>query len=106
MQRVIAYMCGKDFTGRETNMFFLIKSAFWLCVVFSCMTWPQQETPQTIARQAAGELASRAQAIVVEKATDLCAANPRQCMASVQRAAVLAEPPGPPPRPPRARSVN
>ena len=87
-------------------MFFLIKSVFWLCVVFSCMTWPQAQSPQAVARQTAGELAARAQAIAVEKATDLCASNPQQCLATVSRAAAAVEPPPPPPRPARTRSAK
>ena len=66
-------------------MFFILKSAFWLSIVFYCMAWPSHEQPQAVARQAAGELASRAQAMVVEKAADACSADMAACLAMMRK---------------------
>lgn len=68
-------------------MFFLIKCAFWLTIVFSCMTWPDNEGPGAVARQAVAGAAEHAQQVVVEKASAACTADPRKCLATVQRAA-------------------
>lgn len=67
-------------------MFFLLKSIFWLSLVFYCMNWPGGERPETVARQAAGEAAAQAQETIARKATEACAANPAGCLAIAQKA--------------------
>ncbi len=74
-------------------MFFLIKSAFWLAIVFYCMTWPGGERPEATARQAAGELATHAQAAVIEGASSACAVAPLQCLAAANDALAQATAP-------------
>lgn len=68
-------------------MFFLLKSTFWLGLVFYCMSWPGGEQPANLARQAAGEAAQRAQASVVETAVSACKADPARCFAMASHAA-------------------
>lgn len=68
-------------------MFFLLKSTFWLGLVFYCMSWPGGETPQNLAGQAAGEAAQRVQATVVESAVSACKADPARCLAVASHAA-------------------
>ena len=75
-------------------MFFLIKSGFWLSIVFSCMTWPGHEGPRAVALQTASELGSRAQTVLVQKAGAACSANPRECLTLVQRATAAPQPSG------------
>ena len=87
-------------------MFFLIKSAFWLAIVFSYMTWPGGERPEAIARQAAGELAVRAQTAVAEKTSSACAAAPADCFNAAGRAIALAQTIAPPKKPDRAKVHN
>ena len=84
-------------------MFFLIKSAFWLAIVFYCMTWPGGERPEATARQAAGELATHAQAAVVAGASSACAAAPLQCLAAANDAVAHATAPK---KQQRGRSAN
>ncbi|MDE2578741.1 MAG: hypothetical protein KGL46_08060 [Hyphomicrobiales bacterium] len=59
-------------------MWFLIKSAICLAIVFSWMDWPKGESPR--------EMAQAAQSHLTEKATRRCSADPRQCLALAQKA--------------------
>lgn len=102
MQFVRARM--RDVTG--VDMSFLIKSAFWLTIVFSCMEWPGGERPGEIARQTAGVLATRAQTAVLEKSTEACANAPFECLGAAQRAAALSQKATPSRGAERARSMN
>ena len=68
-------------------MFFLVKSAFWLALVFYCMSWPGGEGPQTLARQAAGDLAQRARTAAVDTAVSACKSDPAGCLALAGHAA-------------------
>ena len=61
-------------------MVFLVKSAFWLALVFYCMSWPGGEGPDTLARQAAGDLARRAQTAAVDTAVSACKSDPAGCL--------------------------
>lgn len=61
-------------------MFFLVKSALWLALVFYCMSWPGGEGPQTLARQAAGDLAQRARTAAVDTAISACKPDPAGCL--------------------------
>jgi hypothetical protein len=67
-------------------MFFLLKSGFWLAIVYSCMVWPDQERPETIARAAAQHVAAQAQAKAVETVSAHCAGNPASCIDLARRA--------------------
>ncbi len=53
-------------------MFFLLRSAFWLGIVFSQMTWPQDGLAPALpaAVHAGSDVAAKA-----------CAAHPRDCLA-------------------------
>ena len=62
-------------------MLFLAKSAFWLALVFYCMSWPGGESPQNLARQAAGEMVQRAQTAAVDTAVSACKSDPAACLA-------------------------
>ncbi|MCB1536878.1 MAG: hypothetical protein KDJ44_19745 [Rhodoblastus sp.] len=66
-------------------MFFFLKSAFWLSLVFYCMSWPGGERPENLARQvaghAAGEVVQRAQTAALEAAISSCKADPAGCLA-------------------------
>lgn len=61
-------------------MFFLIKCAFWLGIVFYCLPWPTQERPEAVARHAAGTIVAQAQKAVVDRALAACSSNPRACL--------------------------
>lgn len=76
-------------------MSFLIKSTFWLAIVFSCMEWPGGERPDAFVRTAANEAAQRAQTALVEKATGACIAAPGECLSLAGRAGTLASKPAP-----------
>ncbi len=76
-------------------MSFLIKSTFWLAIVFSCMEWPGGEKPDALVRAAASEAAHKAQAALVEKATAACIAAPGECLSLAGRAGALAPKPSP-----------
>lgn len=65
----------------EHLMFFLLKSAFWLALVFYCMSWPGGERPDMLARQAAGDLVQRAQTAAVDSAAAACRSDPARCLA-------------------------
>lgn len=69
------------------SMFFFLKSAFWLSLVFYCMSWPGGERPENFARQAAGhaagEIVQRAQTAALEAAVSSCKADPAGCLALV-----------------------
>jgi len=68
-------------------MFFLVKSAFWLTLVFYCISWPAGERPETLARQAAGDIAQRARAAAVDTAVSACKADPAGCLTLADHAA-------------------
>ena len=72
-------------------MSFLLKSAFWLTIVVSCMDWPGGERPDTVVRQAAGDIAARTQAVATERASAACAGSPGECLALAARATTLAQ---------------
>lgn len=61
-------------------MFFIVKSAFWLMLVFYCMSWPGGEGPETLARQAAGDMAQRARTAAVDTAVSACRSDPAGCL--------------------------
>ncbi|MFV0281128.1 MAG: hypothetical protein ACK5JM_10275 [Rhodoblastus sp.] len=65
-------------------MFFLVKSAFWLALVFYWMNWPGGERPEKLARLAAGDLAQRAQTAAVDSAVSACKADPAGCLTLAQ----------------------
>lgn len=67
-------------------MFFLVKSIFWLTLVFYCMSWPGGERPEQMARQAAGEMVSRAQTAAVDSAVSHCKSDPAACLALASNA--------------------
>ncbi|MDE2363645.1 MAG: hypothetical protein KGM42_13280 [Hyphomicrobiales bacterium] len=73
-------------------MFFIAKSAFWLTIVFYCMSWPRGESPETVARAATRQYAAKAQAMVAEKASGICAKSPADCLSTVQAIALAREP--------------
>lgn len=87
-------------------MSFLLKSAFWMTVVFSCMEWPGGERPDAIVRQTAGAIAARTQAVAAEKASAACAGAPAECLAVAARAMTLAQKPTPARASGHAGSVN
>lgn len=66
-------------------MLFFLKSAFWLSLVFYCMSWPGGERPENVARQvaghAAGEFVQRAQTAAIDAAVSSCKADPTGCLA-------------------------
>lgn len=68
-------------------MFFLIKSAFWLALVFYCMSWPGGERPETMARQAAGDIARRAQTAAVDTAVSACKSDLAGCLSLASNSA-------------------
>lgn len=68
-------------------MFFLVKCAFWLGIVFYLMPWPAQEGPAVLARRGAADLAERAQQAVAERAAGACAADPQACLDFARQAA-------------------
>ena len=61
-------------------MFFLLRSAFWLSVVFSAMNWPEDcgpmLSPQTELKAVASQLLTNA----TSEATKACTASPRECL--------------------------
>ena len=61
-------------------MLFFLKSAFWLSLVFYCMSWPGGERPEGVARQAAGEIVQRAQTAAIEAAVSSCKSDPAACL--------------------------
>ncbi|MEI2735289.1 MAG: hypothetical protein V9G24_11120 [Rhodoblastus sp.] len=61
-------------------MFFIVKSAFWLMLVFYCMSWPGGEGPETLARHAAGDMAQRARTAAVDTAVSACKSDPAGCL--------------------------
>ena len=67
-------------------MFFLVKSVCWLGLVFYCMSWPGGERPEHLARQAAGEMASRVQTAAVDTAVSHCKSDPAACLALASNA--------------------
>ncbi len=68
-------------------MFFLVKSAFWLTLVFYCIRWPGGERPETLARQAAGDIAQRARTAAVDTAVSACKSDPAGCLTLAGNAA-------------------
>ncbi len=68
-------------------MFFLVKSVFWLALVFYCMSWPGGDRPETLARQAAGEIVQRAQTAAVDTAVSACKSDPAGCFALASNSA-------------------
>ena len=87
-------------------MFFLIKCAFWLGILFSCMNWPGGERPEAVAREAASAVAVHARAAVVEKASAICAGSPVECLGALNRATSLAQAPAATKKPERTKSVH
>ena len=61
-------------------MLFFLKSAFWLSLVFYCMSWPGGERPEGLARQAAGEIAQRGQTAAIDAAVSSCKTDPAGCL--------------------------
>lgn len=74
-------------------MFFLLRSAFWLTIVFSCMNWPGGERPVDVARQTAGEMAVKARSALIEKAAASCASAPVDCLSAMDRVGVAQKQP-------------
>lgn len=68
-------------------MFFLLKSIFWLSLVFYCMSWPGGERPEAIASRAAGDAAMRARTALVDSAVAACSADPTRCLAMARAGA-------------------
>lgn len=85
-------------------MFFLLKSAFWLLIVFLMMPWPEPSPPQASAVQKASakvpSAKSRAPAPhrdrdvlssftdaahdkLIEAAREHCVAHPRECLSAL-----------------------
>jgi hypothetical protein len=92
-------------------MFFLIKSIFWLSIVFSAMTWPGDDGPRALATQTAGAITQRARTAAIEKVGAVCTANPKDCLGLAQQTAALAQslapaPVATAPRPVRAKAAN
>ena len=75
-------------------MFFLIRCAFWLGLVFSAMEWPA-DTPklptatQAVAQVAALPLAAQAASQVVTGARKVCVRNPHACLEAADLASDL-----------------
>jgi len=72
-------------------MLFLLKSAFWLLIVYSCMNWPDHERPAAMARTAAREFAVKAQAKAVATASAHCARNLTSCLDLAGRGATATQ---------------
>jgi hypothetical protein len=73
-------------------MFFLLRCAFWLTIVFHAMSWPQMSQdagPQTgvlkLASDAAGTLAAAAGTAVTAKLENECLKAPSDCAALAAR---------------------
>jgi hypothetical protein len=73
-------------------MFFLIRTTFWLGLVFCAMDWPADApsipTKEVVVSAAAGQ------------ASKLCARNPQACLEAAGLASDFVKPPAPAQKPP------
>lgn len=78
-------------------MFFLVRSAFWLGVVFSAMPWNGEDKPHgpshalQAVRSAAHSAAGTASAAAGFAASSYCAAHPSECLGAARKLTELFE---------------